>query len=299
MRRATHKPGVPWHVIDATDPRARNLAVTDCVLASFRRQLAAQLKIGPAAKPRRTVSLRPAGLRRLLALRLDQPLSEAAYGEKRDKWLGRLHRAVRTAAERGRSIVWVFEGWDAAGKGGAIRRLTSALDARDFRVIPIAKPTDEEKVHHYLWRFWRHAPRAGRVTIYDRSWYGRVLVERIEGFCRDPEWRRAYAELNDFEAQLTAHGIIVLKFWLHLSKAEQLRRFRLREETDYKQHKINAEDWRNRRQWAAYETAVGDMLALTDRPTAPWHLVPADNKRFARLEILKTSCKQIAAALEV
>jgi len=299
MRRATHKPGVPWHVIDATDPRARNLAVTECVLASFRRQLAAQLKIGPAAKPRRTVSLRPAGLRRLLALRLDQPLSEAAYGEKRDKWLGRLHRAVRTAAERGRSIVWVFEGWDAAGKGGAIRRLTSALDARDFRVIPIAKPTDEEKVHHYLWRFWRHAPRAGRVTIYDRSWYGRVLVERIEGFCRDPEWRRAYAELNDFEAQLTAHGIIVLKFWLHLSKAEQLRRFRLREETDYKQHKINAEDWRNRRQWAAYETAVGDMLALTDRPTAPWHLVPADNKRFARLEILKTSCKQIAAALEV
>jgi polyphosphate:AMP phosphotransferase len=298
MRRATHHPGAPWHVIDATDPRARNLAVGECVLAGFRQHLAARSKIGPATKPARTIALRPAGRRRLLALRLDQPLSEAAYGEKRDKWLGRLHRAVRTAAARGRSIVWVFEGWDAAGKGGAIRRLTSALDARDFRVIPIAKPTDEEKVHHYLWRFWRHAPRAGRVTIYDRSWYGRVLVERIEGFCRDAEWRRAYAELNDFEAQLTAHGIIVLKFWLHLSKAEQLRRFRHREETDYKQHKINPEDWRNRRKWAAYETAVGDMLALTDRPTAPWHLVPADNKRFARLEILKTSCKQIAAALE-
>jgi polyphosphate kinase 2 (PPK2 family) len=209
-----------------------------------------------------------------------------------------IFRETRAAAERGRSIVWVFEGWDAAGKGGAIRRLTTALDARECRVIPVAKPTDEEKVHHYLWRFWRHVPRAGRVTIYDRSWYGRVLVERLEGFCREDEWKRAYAELNDFEAQLTTHGIIVLKFWLHLSKDEQLRRFRHREETDYKQHKINAEDWRNRRKWRTYEIAVGDMLALTHRPAAPWHLIPANNKRFARLEILKASCKQIAAALE-
>ncbi len=298
MRRSTHKPAAPWHVIDATDPRTRNLAVGECVLARFHPHLLAQRKLPRPAPPRRTVPLRPAGLRRLLALPLDQSLSEADYEAKRDKWLGRLNLAVRAAAERGRSIVWVFEGWDAAGKGGAIRRLTSALDARECRVIPIAKPTDEEKVHHYLWRFWRHVPRAGRVTIYDRSWYGRVLVERLEGFCRDAEWRRAYAELNDFEAQLTDHGIIVLKFWLHVSKAEQLRRFRHREATDYKQHKINAEDWRNRRKWPAYETAVGDMLALTDRPAAPWHLVPADNKRFARLEILKASCHQIAAALE-
>ena len=141
-------------------------------------------------------------------------------------------------------------------------------------------------------------PRAGRVTIYDRSWFGRVLVERLEGFCREDEWRRAFAELNDFEAQLTAHGIIVLKFWLHMSRGEQLRRFRHREETDYKRHKINAEDWRNRRKWDAYEIAVGDMLALTHHQDAPWHLIPADNKRHARLEILKVSCKQIAAALE-
>jgi polyphosphate kinase 2 (PPK2 family) len=244
------------------------------------------------------VSLRATGLRRLHELPLDQRLAEAEYAAKRDKWLGRLNRAVRAAAEQARSIVWVFEGWDAAGKGGAIRRLTSAIDARDCRVIPIAKPTDEENAHHYLWRFWRHVPRAGRVTIYDRSWYGRVLVERLEGFCREEEWRRAYGELNDFEEQLTEHGIIVLKFWLHLSRDEQLRRFRHREETDYKRHKINAEDWRNRRKWRAYEIAVGDMLALTHRSNAPWHLVPANNKRFARLEILKTSCRQIAAALE-
>jgi polyphosphate kinase 2 (PPK2 family) len=193
--------------------------------------------------------------------------------------------------------VFVFEGWDAAGKGGAIRRLTSAIDARDYRVIPVGKPSDEEKSHHYLWRFWRHIPRAGRVTIYDRSWYGRVLVERIEGFCSEAEWRRAYDEINDLEAQLSAHGVIVLKFWLHLSPAEQLRRFRAREATPYKRHKINAEDWRNRKRWPAYEIAVGDMLVRTGRAHAPWHLVPANNKRFARVEVLKLSCRQIAAAL--
>jgi polyphosphate:AMP phosphotransferase len=298
MRRLTHRPGAEWHVIDAADPRARNLAVAERLLALFRAHLKAHAKPPRPVKPRRLVPLRAAGRRRLDHLRLAEQLSEEEYEAKRDKWLGRLNRAVRAAAQQGRSIVWVFEGWDAAGKGGAIRRLTSAIDARDYRVIPVAKPTDEEKSHHYLWRFWRHVPRAGRVTIYDRSWYGRVLVERIEGFCTEAEWRRAYDELNAFEAQLAAHGIIVLKFWLHLSRDEQLRRFRHREATAYKRHKINAEDWRNRRQWPAYEIAVGDMLGLTDRPAAPWHLVAADNKRFARLEILKASCKRIAAALE-
>lgn len=298
MRRATQRPGAPWHVINAVDPRTRNIGVGDLVLAQFRAHLRAHVRLASATRPRRVVPLHPAGLRRLQALALDQKLSEEDYEAKRDKWLGRLNRAVRAAAEARRSIVWVFEGWDAAGKGGAIRRLTSAIDARDCRVIPVSKPSDEEKSHHYLWRFWRHVPRAGRVTVYDRSWYGRVLVERLEGFCREEEWRRAYAELNDFEQQLTEHGTIVLKFWLHLSRAEQLRRFRHREDTDYKRHKINAEDWRNRRKWHGYEVAVGDMLALTDRANAPWHLVPADNKRFARLEILRVSCKQIAAALE-
>ncbi len=297
MRRVTHTPESPWQVIDATDVRTRNLGVADHLLARFKAHHQKHRKPAAAARPGRIVSLRSEGLERLHAVRLDQRLSEDIYEEKRDKWLGRLNRVVRTAAAKKRSVVWVFEGWDAAGKGGAIRRLTSAIDARDYRVIPVAKPTDEERSHHYLWRFWRHVPRAGRVTIYDRSWHGRVLVERIEGFCSPPEWRRAYEELNDFEAQLTENGIIVLKFWLHLSKEEQLRRFRHRAETTYKRHKINDEDWRNRRQWSAYETAVGDMLAMTDKLHAPWHLVPADNKRFARLEILKLSCKQIAAAI--
>lgn len=297
VRRATHRPDAPWHIVDAADSRSRNVAVADLLLARFHTHFQTHGRPPAPVKLRRVTSLRPAGLRRLRQLPLDQHLSEAQYELKRDKWLGRLNRAVRDAAEHGRSVVWVFEGWDAAGKGGAIRRLTSAIDARDYRVIPIAKPTDEEKAHHYLWRFWRHVPRAGRVTIYDRSWYGRVLVERLEGFCRPEEWQRAYAEINDFEAQLTEHGSIVLKFWLHLSKAEQLRRFRHREDTAYKQHKINQEDWRNRRRWDAYEVAVGDMLALTHRPHTPWHLVPANNKRFARLQILKLSCRQIDAAL--
>ncbi|MBW8781149.1 MAG: polyphosphate:AMP phosphotransferase [Verrucomicrobia bacterium] len=296
IRAATHQPGAPWTLIDASDPRARNLAVARLLLRRFevhqKREVAR-----PASRPRITKSLSPAGLRRLLELPLDQKLSALDYEAKREKWLGRLNAAVRAAQEAKRSIVFVFEGWDAAGKGGAIRRLTSAIDARDYRVIPIAKPTDEEKAHHYLWRFWRHVPRAGLVTLYDRSWYGRVLVERLEGFCREEEWRRAFAEINDFEEQLTEHGIIVVKFWMHVSRDEQLRRFRERETTAYKQHKINDEDWRNRRKWHAYEIAVGDMLSLTDTPFSPWHLIPANNKRHARLQILKTATKTIEDAL--
>ena len=297
MRRATHLPGAPWRVIDATDTRKRNLAVADTILRRFRAHARAQKRLLPPGKPRLTMSLRPAGARRLRALPLDQELSAGVYEAKRDKWLGRLNRAVREAAAQRRSIAWVFEGWDAAGKGGAIRRLTDAIDARDYRVIPIGRPTDEEKSHHYLWRFWRHVPRAGMVTIYDRSWYGRVLVERLEGFAREAEWRRAYEEINEFERELSEHGVIVLKFWLQISKAEQLRRFRDRAATEYKRHKIDAEDWRNRRKWAAYETAVGDMLALTETRAAPWHLIPAENKRHARLQIIRTSCERIRSAL--
>ncbi len=298
LRTATHRPGALWTVIDAADPRRRNLEVASLVIKKLNAHLK-RFEASPPAPPRAIMpkSLEPAGLARLLALPLDQKLSSAEYEAKREKWLGRLNRATRAAQAAHRSIIFVFEGWDAAGKGGAIRRLTSAIDAQDYRVIPVAKPTDEEKAHHYLWRFWRHVPRAGLVTIYDRSWYGRVLVERLEGFCTEPEWRRAYGEINDFEEQLASHGTIVVKFWMHISREEQLRRFREREEITYKRHKINAEDWRNRRKWAAYEIAVGDMLARTDTSGAPWHLIPANNKRFARLQILRTAAKAIEDAI--
>ena len=299
MRTATHQPGAPWYVIDSSDPRARNLAVADILLSRFRIHVRARAKLlAQTKRQKRIVPLRPAGLRRLLSVSLENKLSQPSYEKKRDKWLGRLNKVVRAAAQERRSVVWVFEGWDAAGKGGAIRRLTDAIDARDFRVIPVSKPTDEEKSHHYLWRFWRHVPRAGMVTIYDRSWYGRVLVERLEGFATEAEWKRAYRELNEFERELAEHGVIVLKFWLHIGKEEQLKRFRDRESTAYKKHKMDAEDWRNRRKWDSYEIAVGDMLARSRaRGLRPWHLVAANNKRHARLEILKTSCRQIESAL--
>ena len=255
-------------------------------------RLARQQKLAP---PR---SLRPAGLRRLHALPLAQELSEADYDMLREKWLGRLNHAVRTALAAKRSIVFAFEGWDAAGKGGAIRRLTSAIDPRDYSVISVTKPTAEEKHAHYLWRFWRHIPRDGRATVFDRSWYGRVLVERIEGFCHQQDWQRAFSEINDFERELTDHGTIVLKYWLHISHGEQLRRFRDRESAPHKSHKMNAEDWRNRRKRGAYEIAIGDMLALTDRKNAPWDLVPANNKRHARIEVLRSATRRIKAALE-
>ena len=300
--KSTHRPGAPWTVIDAEDDRARNLAVGELLLEQFalhRRNLARLARTRPKARPDpRPKPLRPFGRRRLLGLPLDQSLTADEYEEKRDKWLGRLNAAVRAAQKAGRAIAFVFEGWDAAGKGGAIRRLTSAIDVRDFRVYPVAKPNDEEKSHHYLWRFWRHVPRDGQIAIFDRSWYGRVLVERLEGFCRPDEWQRAYAELNDFERELSEHGQIVIKFWLHISRDEQLARFRSREETAFKTHKINEEDWRNRRKWNAYEVAVGDMLALTDTDHAPWHLIPANDKRYARLQILRIACRAIQGALE-
>ncbi len=297
IRAKTDCPGARWTLIDAEDERARDLKVGQLLLAQFRRQQRRFARLPPLGAPGPAQPLRPSGRRRLRALPLDQDLAEKDYATLREKWLGRLSRAVREALAADRSIILVFEGWDAAGKGGAIRRLTSAIDPRDYRVIPVAKPSDEEKHAHYLWRFWRDIPRNGRVTVFDRSWYGRVLVERLEGFCREDEWKRSFSEINDFERALADHGTIVLKYWLQVSHAEQLRRFREREVTPHKRHKLNAEDWRNRRKRADYEVAVGDMIALTDPPHAPWHLVPADNKRFARIEVLRAASRHLEAAL--
>jgi polyphosphate:AMP phosphotransferase len=295
----TDRPGARWDVVESAEPRLRNLSFARTLLRRFRahhRRISGNAERRPV-KPSRITALRPDGRQRLLELPLDHQLSAKTYENKREKWLGRLNRALCRAAEAKRTVVFVFEGQDAAGKGGAIRRLTSAMDARDYHIVPVAKPTDEEKAHHYLWRFWRQLPRDGRVVIFDRSWYGRVLVERIEGFCYPREWRRAYTEINDFEEQLTDHGSIVIKYWLQISKDVQLERFKSREETPYKQHKINDEDWRNRAQWAPYETAVGDMIALTDTSYAPWHLIPANNKRYARLDVLRQATRRINEAL--
>ena len=298
IRTKTSRPKARWTLIDASDERARDLAVAELIVSRFRQQQRALSRLSAPARPAPIRSLRPAGLRKVQALTLDQEMSDADYATLRERALGRLNQTVRKALVAKRSVVFVFEGWDAAGKGGAIRRLTSAIDPRDYSVIPVAKPTDEEKHAHYLWRFWRHMPRDGRIAVFDRSWYGRVLVERVEGLCRPDEWRRAFGEINALERELTLHGTIVVKFWLHISHAEQLRRFRDRATTEHKSHKLNAEDWRNRRKRGPYQIALGDMLALTSPRTAPWDVIPADNKRFARIEVLRLATQRIEDALD-
>jgi polyphosphate kinase 2 (PPK2 family) len=234
----------------------------------------------------------------LSRLDTDQTVDKKSYSKALEAAQGSLNQHCRRAKQVGVSTILVFEGWDAAGKGGVIRRITAALDARDFQVIPIAAPSDEERAHHYLWRFWRHLSRAGRVTIFDRSWYGRVLVERVEGFAGEPEWRRAYSEIRDFEEQLVQHGIVLCKFWLHITKDEQLRRFKQRETTPYKRWKLTDEDWRNRERWDDYELAVNDMVERTSTRKAPWTLVEGNDKPFARLKVLSTINGQLAAGLE-
>jgi polyphosphate kinase 2 (PPK2 family) len=233
----------------------------------------------------------------LTDLDMDLTVGKGEYRRELPRLQGRVNSLFREARQRGVSLVCVFEGWDASGKGGAIRRLTRALDARDYRVIPIAAPNDEEAAHHYLWRFWRQLRRTGRVTIYDRSWYGRVLVERVEGFATPLEWRRAYSEINQFERQLTRFGIVLLKFWLHVTPEEQLRRFEERQEIEFKRWKITDEDWRNREKWDLYERAVQEMVERTSTFDAPWTLVEGNCKRYARLKVLRTVSDGLEAAL--
>jgi polyphosphate:AMP phosphotransferase len=300
LRRHTHRPGAEWTVIDCADERARNLAIGRELLDRLGRRLRQANRPARPSPPPPAVPtpVAPQGRRLLAEQPLDAKLGPRDYRKARDRWLPELNRLVWEIEKARRSVVFVFEGWDAAGKGGTIRRLVSAIDPRYYRVIPIAKPTEDEKRRHYLSRFWVPLPRAGHVTIYDRSWYGRVLVERVEGFCTRGEWQRAFAEIVEFERQLVEHGIVVLKFWLHISKEEQLQRFRAREATPHKRHKIDPEDWRNRGKWEAYEVCVGDMVALTSSEFAPWHIVAANDKRHARIQVLKTTCEALAAALE-
>ena len=228
---------------------------------------------------------------------LSQRLDKDRYAKQLEKLQRRRALATRHPKFAQHDVVCVFEGMDAAGKGGAIRRITAALDARLYHTIPVAAPTDEGRAQPYLWRFWRHVPRKGRVTIYDRSWYGRVLVERIEGFCAEADWMRAYAEINDFEERLARSGAIVAKFWLQISKEEQLRRFKEREKTRFKRFKITAEDWRNRGKWDAYQEAAADMIERTSTARTPWTLIEANDKYHARIKVLGTLVRAIENSL--
>ncbi|HEX9727555.1 MAG TPA: polyphosphate:AMP phosphotransferase [Gemmatimonadales bacterium] len=287
----------PWDIVEGTDGNFRRLEVATVL----RDAIAGRLNEAPAtrARPSRPVRL---GLDAenptiLSTLDLDSKLSKSEYEAELERLQAKLARLHREAHARGVSTICVFEGWDAAGKGGAIRRLTGAIEARHYHVIMIAAPTEEERSHHYLWRFWRHLPRAGRVTIFDRSWYGRVLVERIEGFAHEDDWRRAYGEINDFEQQLTEYGIVLVKFWLHISKAEQKKRFKARAKIPFKRWKLTEEDKRNRAKWDLYELAVHDMVERTSTGSAPWTLVEGNDKRYARIKVLTTVTDRLETAL--
>ncbi len=289
----------PWYLIEATNKRYRDLTVGRTLLTAIKARLESNegFCVPPTSHAPTLPEASTARVTVLDHVDLSMTLDPAEYKPRLKALQQEINELTWDAYKKKRSCVMVFEGVDAGGKGGAIRRLTNAIDARLYRTIPVAAPTDEEKAHHYLWRFWRHIPRAGRTTIYDRSWYGRVLVERVEGFATPPEWQRAYAEINQFEEQLIEAGDIVIKFWLHISQDEQLRRFKEREQVPYKQHKITDEDWRNREKWPAYKEAVNEMIVRTSTEFAPWTLVPGNDKKYARIKVLETVCERLREEL--
>lgn len=285
----TDKAYAPWAIIDAYDENYRNISVARALLQHLNQCLAAK-EVHENIKEATQKDDNQIEMNTISALDrvdLSQNIEKEDYKEKLEELQTEVARLTFEAYQKGISTTLVFEGWDAGGKGGAIRRLSTCTDARITRVIPISSPTSEELAHHYLWRFWRHVPQAGYITIYDRSWYGRVLVERVEGFAQKHEWRRAYNEINAFEKELVSDKNIVIKFWLHISSEEQLRRFKEREDTPWKQHKITAEDWRNRDAADAYKLAADEMFLRTNTSYAPWYIIPAESKLFARIEVLR------------
>ena len=291
----TSTPDAPWIIVEGTDPRYRYLTIGKEILSALRKRLDGGEQ---SAVPKPAPALPPVDEKfQLKSLDFSQYMTKKEYDNKLEKYQRKLNLLVRSRKFRKISAILVFEGSDAAGKGGGVRRVTGALDPRSYRIIPIAAPTEEEKLHPYLWRFWRNIARNGNFTIFDRSWYGRLLVERVEGFCSPADWMRAYGEINDFEEQLARSGGVVIKFWLSITKDEQLKRFREREVTGFKRFKITEEDWRNRKRWNKYELAIGEMIDRTSTDTAPWTVVEANNKYYARVKILKEICERIEAAV--
>lgn len=288
----------PWLIVEGSDPEYRAVMVGKVLLDALNARLA--LKRGERAVPVAVPPFvePPDYLPALGSLDLSQTTPKEKYEPELARLQAKLARLIRHPRFAGRSVVCAFEGMDAAGKGGAIRRIAGAMDARLYNIIPVAAPTDEERAQPYLWRFWRHLPAKGRVAIYDRSWYGRVLVERVEKFCAEADWMRAYGEINEFEEEITENGGIVIKFWLQITPEEQLKRFKEREKIKFKNFKITPEDWRNRGKWDAYQQAANDMIERTHTGHAPWVVVEANDKYFARIKILRALVERMEAALE-
>lgn len=285
-----------WHLIEGDNAKRRTIAVAQVFenllnCHQNRRTLLKKELKSTLPKKNKNVYVTTS------KLDLGKHLDKSAYKKKIEKYRRRLHELSIQMIKKDLSTVIVFEGVDAAGKGGAIQRMIVAFDAPRYRVIPISKPNEEESKYHYLWRFWKHVPTTGMITIFDRSYYGRVLVERIEEFATKEEWNRAYSEINDFEEQLLENNTAVIKFWIQISKDEQLKRFRARQNNPHKNWKINEEDWRNREKWEQYEEASRTMIELTSTDFAPWTIVEGNDKRFARVKVIKTVCQQLEKAI--
>ena len=303
----------PWTIIEATDRRFATVKIYTTVIKAMADQIEKQerqkkkvtadqetedhMNVSEVAREA-DKELRELQVSILSKADLSLKYSREEYEEKLDKLQKKIEKLHGELYRRRIPVVLGFEGWDAGGKGGAIKRLTAKMDARGYAVNPTASPNDIEKAHHYLWRFWRTMPKAGHVAIFDRTWYGRVMVERIEGFCTKEEWQRAYKEINDMEKDLYDAGAVVIKFWMHIDKDEQERRFRERQENPEKQWKITDEDWRNREKWDQYEDAVNEMLLRTSTDYAPWVVVEGNDKNYARVKVLKTVVDAIEERLK-
>lgn len=291
----TNRSVAPWYIIDAEDKKWAELQV----LRFLNQGIDTALKNQALAAP---ILQNPFPLKQMPKLEdislKDKTMSEETYREE----LGRLQKELNhlhyELYRKKIPVIIAYEGWDAAGKGGNIKRVAGALDPRGYEVHPIASPEPHEKVRHFLWRFWTRLPKTGHIAIFDRTWYGRVMVERLEGFCSENDWQRAYNEINEFEKELTDWGAVVIKFWVQIDNETQLERFTERQNTPEKQWKITDEDWRNREKWDQYETAVDEMLQKTSTAYAPWHILESVDKKYARLKALRIVIEEIEKALK-
>ncbi|MBO5279196.1 MAG: polyphosphate:AMP phosphotransferase [Lachnospiraceae bacterium] len=298
MLEKTDTDYAPWVIVEAMDKNYAALKIISSVTARLEQELAKRAVPGEKKQNEKPVMKEDYKSGVLSGVDLTKTLSNKDYKKKLDE-LQKKMEILHSELYRLRiPVVICFEGWDAAGKGGAIKRLTSHMDPRGYQVNPTASPNDTEKAHHYLWRFWNNMPKAGHIAIFDRTWYGRVMVERIEGFCSEEEWKRAYQEINEMEEHLTNSGCVVLKLWLHIDKDEQERRFKERMENPAKQWKITDEDWRNREKWDEYEKAVDEMLVRTSTTYAPWEIVEANSKYYARVKVLETVVEAMEKAID-
>lgn len=293
----------PWQIIPSADPDMRAVTTGQAILTAFQQKPSVVYSNHGSDRG----FSKAAGHRALMGAKTPTRIENLDYTAQLDSkeyetqlayWQARLANLVRHDKFKARALILVFEGPDAAGKGGAIRRLTHAFDARQYRIFPISAPSDIEIAHPYLWRFWRSLPTRGQIAVFDRSWYGRVLVERVEKYAAPADWERAYAEINQFEAQLTDNGTVLVKFWMAVTRAEQLKRFHEREASPFKSFKITPDDWRNRKKWAAYLQAANEMLERTDTARAPWHALSSNDKRHARVAVIEQTVSALEKALD-